>query len=213
MTEKVLAIFVAVLMAFTATGNATTQNATTQTSATTAQTKTTYDGEAIFRGILLGDGPVAKLFPEVWESPPLDRFMRLAEEQGSQKDAAAAKQRIIDALRAQDPTFFSRFATELQSGDRVRTQQAVAEAGTRLQQEINSWMGSTADVRPPPYYYSYLYLYLYVYTAIAVFLVAAGAVVVVVVASKTPNDNSASNLQRDVYIDLIAQRLGPTTAK
>src|SRR5215475_4976320 len=28
-----------------------------------------FDGETVFRGVLLGHGPVAKLLPEVWESP------------------------------------------------------------------------------------------------------------------------------------------------
>jgi SdpC family antimicrobial peptide len=205
--EKHLAVILTVLMVFSATGNA-----WTQTSAAAAR----YDGETIFRGVLLGDGPVAKLFPEFWGRAQLASYQKLAAERGSQEQLATAKQQIIDMLRTQDPTFFNRFGSEMQSGDPIRIQQAITEAGSRLQKQVQSRFSTDASAPVIPVQvavdaYYYYYYYYYAAAAAAVVIVIAAALVVVIDAIDSNNPNS--NLERDVYVGQIAQRLGPAAAK
>jgi len=181
------------------------------------QTSARYDGETIFRGVLLDDGPVAKLFPEFWEKASIARYQKLAAERGSQEQAAIAKQKIIDFLRAQDPTFFSRFGIEMQSGDPIRIQQAITEAASRLQKQIRSQFASpsaTSDVRPIDVDIDTVYYYYYYYyaAAAAVVVITIAAAVVAVLDAEDPN-SSASSLQKDVYVGQIAQRLGPASSK
>lgn len=193
-------------------------SATTAFSATPAQTPPSrYDGETIFRGVLLDDGPVAKLFPEFWSKASLATYEKMAAERGSQERAAAAKQKIITFLRAQDPTFFDRFGVEMQSGDPVRIQQAVTEAGTRMKKEIQTEFSSASgdvipvDIDTDVEYYYYYYYYYYAAAAAAIVIAIAAALVEVLDADSNASD-SHSALQRDVYVAQIAQRLGPAAA-
>jgi SdpC family antimicrobial peptide len=199
--KRVLAVVVALLVIPMTTGISLQASPTSQP----------YDGETVFRGVLLGDGPVAKMFPEIWSSPQLAPYLERAEQQTSAKELAAAKQKIVDLVRTQDPTFFNRFGTEMQSGDHIRIQQAITEAGSRLKKEASAAALASPQVLPEVDIDTEAYLY--VAAAIAVFLIAAAAIVIVIVADD-PNPNlAASNLQRDVYVDLIAQRLVPRPAK
>ena len=162
-----------------------------------------YSGQTVFRGVFLGDGPVAKLFPEIWESTGIAAYMQRAAQEKSPEAIAAGKQQIIDILQKQDPTFFARFGAEMQSGDRIRIQQALAEAGTRLKQELKNQVGAAPAVRPPE---NIVVVYLY----IAVAVVAAVALAIAeVIAIPDTTGTMSSSLQSDVYVDLIAQRLQP----
>lgn len=201
--KDLFTISLALLMILTATANASPQEAASR-----------YDGETVFRGVLLNDGPVAKLFPEFWESAQLATYRKLAAERGSEQQAALARQKVIDMLRAQDPTFFNRFGIEMQSGDPLRIQEAITEAGSRLQKEVSSKL-LTASAGPDApidldvatkieYYY-------YVAAAAVVVIVIAGALVVTLVAADPTNSNS--NLLRDEYVGQIAQRLGPVAIR
>jgi SdpC family antimicrobial peptide len=87
------------------------------------------DGETVFRGGLLDDGPVARLLPEIWENPVIMGYRDHADLTGQTTEAV---QLLIAALRAQAPTFFDRFGTEMQSGDHIRILRAIDEGGDRL---------------------------------------------------------------------------------
>ena len=117
--KKVLAAVLALLMISATAGISSAQTATTS--------QRTYDGETIFRGLVLGDGPVAKLFPEIWQDPQVLAYRQRADQQSTPEQRSAARQKLIDLLRVQDPTFFSRFGTEIQSGDPVRVEGALTE--------------------------------------------------------------------------------------
>jgi SdpC family antimicrobial peptide len=188
--QRGLALLLALLLVYTTSGIPLAQSQTT---------RLPYSGETVFRGILLGDDPVAKLFPEIWESPNIAAHVQRAQEEKSTEEIAAEKQKIVDLLRAQDPTFFDRFGIEMQSGDRIRIQQALTEAGTRLKQELGK-MQSSRDLRPV--------------FVIVVVAVAVAAVVALVVVADGFNDGKTTNpgLQRDVWVDLIAQRLHPASS-
>ncbi len=211
--EPALAVFVTVLMTFTVIASSTTQSSATTTQKTTSATP--YDGETVFRGVLLNDGAVAKLFPEFWESPQVATSLELAAKRGSQADAAIAKQKIVDILRTQDPTFFSRFGVEMQSGDPVRVQQALTEAGSRIRKDVQSKLAPSVAPPLPPYTYieTYYYYYYYYYAAAAAAVVVLAVAALSVAVGDQEASGPSSNLQKDVYVNLIAQRLGTASSK
>ena len=176
-----------------------------------AQTPTTsprpYDGETIFRGLILGDGPVAKLFPEIWQDPQVLAYQQRAEQQNSVEQIAAGKQKLIDLLRAQDPTFFSRFGTEIQSGDPVRVEGVLTEMTSRFANELSK--SANPNIK------TYLYTDVAVALEIAVAVLVAVAAVVIALAFFSPRESptAGSHLQRDQLVNLIAQRLGPAGAQ
>jgi SdpC family antimicrobial peptide len=154
-----------------------------------------YDGKTIFLGVFLDDGPVAKLFPEIWENPTVVGYRDEALKAGSEEQATAARQALIAALQAQDPTFFDRFGKEMQSGDRIRVKAAMTEAGNRLMKEAEKSINPNPESK-----------YLWVFVAVAVAVVA---VVVLALLLSPENGQPTSGLQRDVMVDLVAKRLGP----
>jgi SdpC family antimicrobial peptide len=196
--RRVIAVVVALLIIPMTTGVSTSH---------AAATTQPYDGETIFRGILLNDGPVAKLFPEIWGSSRLAPYLKQAEDRASATEIAAAKQKIVDLLKAQDPTFFDRFGTEMRSGDHIRIQLALKESSTRLQKEVES----SAAADNPNIVPTVLYVYIYVALVLALAIVLVVAIAAAL--DEEAATGSASNLRRDVYVDLIAQRLGPQAAK
>jgi SdpC family antimicrobial peptide len=184
---------------------------TAQSSTTTPQTQPLYDGETIFRGVLLDDGPIAKLFPEIWENPVVVGYRDKAMQSGSEEQATAARRALISALRAQDPTFLDRFGKEMQSGDHIRIQQALNEAGERMTKSIRV----VAPDLPPytdVYQQAAAALYLWVWAVVAA--IAAIGVIVFVPPSCDPGAscNNSKGLQRDVMVDLVANRLGPAAS-
>jgi SdpC family antimicrobial peptide len=169
--------------------------------ATAQQPNLRYDGETIFRGVFLDDGPVTKLFPEIWENPTVVGYRDQAVQAGSEEQAAAGQQALIAALRAQDPTFFDRFGKEMQSGDRIRIKAAMTEARNRLIKEAGN-SASPSHSLQSAYYYKW----------VAVWLAVAVAVAVALVLVIEDQGQSMSGLQRDVMVDLVAKRLGPQAA-
>jgi len=75
-----------------------------------------YDGETLYRGLAFGEGRVGALFPE------LDG---IREVMAGHEDYADA---LVQEIATLDPTFFNRFALEVQSGDRVQIRSALREA-------------------------------------------------------------------------------------
>jgi SdpC family antimicrobial peptide len=169
--------------------------ATAKPQTTEPQPNLQYDGETIFRGVFLDDGPVAKLFPEIWENPTIVGYRDQALKAGSEDQAAATRQALIAALQAEDPTFFDRFGKEMQSGDRIRIKAAMTEAGSRLTKQADILVKRNSVVG----------LYLYVFVAVAV---AVAAIVVLALVLSPQNGQPTSGLQQDVMVDLVAKRLG-----
>lgn len=72
---------------------------------------------AIFRDLFFGVGPVASLFPEIWDepaiAPPIAKIRSMPE-------TPALIDRIIGRVDAHDPERLARFASDVQSGGHVR---------------------------------------------------------------------------------------------
>lgn len=124
-----------------------------------------YDGETLMRGIFFSRGPVADLLPEVWQSAQLARYtdqMRTPEAIELQEklllrvrndDAAGVAIKVKPAYFGEEPleaaapgTFFTRFADDLQSGDRLRMQGALREAAVRVDAAMRVELGKDPRV-------------------------------------------------------------------
>jgi SdpC family antimicrobial peptide len=84
-----------------------------------------FSGEDVFRGVVLGDGPVAARLPELWSGYALDDSRWTPAHRAAMD---RARQRLIDDVRAVDPTFLARFGAALQSHDPLRVQGAMEES-------------------------------------------------------------------------------------
>ncbi len=148
-----------------------------------------YDGETIFRGVLFGVGPVAKLFPEYYLSP-----QESADGDNSKNDnpAAGPEQRIIDAFRAQDSAFFGKFGKDMQSRDPVKISQAIEGAYQQLRalsaKNDNNSHGSGGWYVHDPH--------------------RGGAQHSIPILAKW---SRMSDIEKDTLVAQVAQRLGPAT--
>jgi SdpC family antimicrobial peptide len=204
--DRGLAVLLASLMLYTGLA----VPATAQSPTTTQPAR--YDGETVFQGVFLDDGPVAKLFPEIWENPTVVGYRDQVMQANTVEQVAAGQQALITDLRTQDPTFFDRFGKEMQSGDRIRIQRAMSEANQRL----TKLFAEAAERSPNPS------KRLWVDTAVAIdYVVAVWAAIlaVIVVGGFLPHPcdpstgcTNSSTLQQDVLVDLVAKRLGPNAA-
>ncbi|QYC40436.1 hypothetical protein Nocox_14100 [Nonomuraea coxensis DSM 45129] len=76
-----------------------------------------YDGKTVYRGLILGIGPVAEKFPEIGRPAG-----------GVSPVQAQFADQLIAAVEKQDPGFFTTFGQDMASGDRVRIDRAFTSA-------------------------------------------------------------------------------------
>ena len=88
-----------------------------------------YDGETIFRGIVFGQGPVAKLFPEIWPEDLLEKV---------QKDdrVKTVADDIMKKMKNKDPNYFLEFEKAVYSGDHLKVDTSLKEGGKLLTEVI-----------------------------------------------------------------------------
>lgn len=97
-----------------------------------------FSGEEVLRGLVFGEGPVADLFPELWNKQALaDALAQLSPEDRAAYHADMEKMRVqlddmLTELRTEDAGFLDRFGTALQSGNHVQIERALEEAKTAL---------------------------------------------------------------------------------
>ena len=154
-----------------------------------------HDGEAVFRGLFYGEGPVAARLPELTRGAP----RRLETPQ-----AARVREGVLARLRAQDPAFLDRFAAAVQSGSHLRVARALDEARTRVDAALREEQASLGvavkaasdeDIVVPsePVYFIWVYDYLNIYP---------------VIGTGIANVSASTGLERDAVVDLVARRLG-----
>lgn len=93
-----------------------------------------YSDEDLFRGLLLGSGPVASLIPEIRDNLRPESLV------ADQRQLALIREvhaRIVSAVRQKDPTFFHAFAAEVRSGDRIRIDRAYQKASALTLESVN----------------------------------------------------------------------------
>jgi SdpC family antimicrobial peptide len=100
------------------------------------------NGEEIFRGVVFGQGPVAKMV-----SSERVRSLNAAVAKMSAKQIlmiTAAQDTIVARMRQSDPAFFTRYARDMQSGNPVLIRKALDETRALLDKVFE-------DVRQAPH--------------------------------------------------------------
>ncbi|MFF5114697.1 hypothetical protein [Streptosporangium sp. NPDC000509] len=93
-----------------------------------------YDGESVYRGLILGIGPVAERFPEI---------MRPAGGVTAKQEAFASA--MVAAISKKDPAFLASFGRETTSGDRVRIDRALTTARNLTKDVLTERFGVKAE--------------------------------------------------------------------
>ena len=129
-----------------------------------SETARSYSGEELLLGVFFMDGPVAELFPELIDEIRERNRDRLSDEERnegerilsqvpdpselSDEDRAkldAIEARILARISAEDPTFFDRFAEDMQSGDHFLVDAALGEAAEHVKVAVAAELGVSPD--------------------------------------------------------------------
>lgn len=92
-----------------------------------------FSGQELYRGVLLGYGPVATRIPEVRNQLALALFVP---NDTLRRAVIRAYEGIMREIARSDPRFFPTFQQELHSGDPVRIEQAMQRAASVTQQTV-----------------------------------------------------------------------------
>jgi SdpC family antimicrobial peptide len=84
-----------------------------------------YDGETLFRGVILGQGEVAELIPEIRDHYGLEQ--RVSSKEDRQANIETFDD-IVAQVGATHPGYFDRFGAAMQSGDHVQIRRTLVEA-------------------------------------------------------------------------------------
>lgn len=84
-----------------------------------------YTGEELFKGIVLGEGEVAKLFPEIWSKEMLELT--------STPEAQESINTILIEIKDKEPTFFEEFREAVYSGNHLHIQEVLSNTVTILE--------------------------------------------------------------------------------
>ncbi|WP_419744151.1 sporulation delaying protein family toxin (plasmid) [Macrococcoides bohemicum] len=98
-----------------------------------------YTGEELFKGILMGQGKVAKKFPEIWNTEIL--------KDANTKKSKELANKIILEIKKQDSTFFDRYEKAIYSNNPVEIDKVFNE-GSELFRIANENLGINLEVDP-----------------------------------------------------------------
>ncbi|EJP85789.1 MULTISPECIES: sporulation delaying protein family toxin [Bacillus] len=168
-----------------------------------------YDGETLYRGLVFGQGEVAKTLPEVWTDERI--------KEASKKENKEVSDAVIKAMKENDPKYFDELQKAVYSGDPIKIKSSLEKGGKLLtssvkivedKKELGTGEGRCAAVTWAAY------------AAVAVttvggvthaVLVTAGGGVVAYLYVVTEKEfwgssraDSQSNLKQEVLIDQIA---------
>jgi len=170
------------------------------TTARPAASLVRYDGEALFRGLFFRQGAVAQRLPGLSIAPIAPTGQ-----------STAALNTIVTTMRQLDPQFFSRFATGIQSGNRISIMAAITNAQTLFAHAVATAYHAQPATNSSQQGYC-LFGPIAVAIAAVLVLVLAGAGAVVVVAAAVylyvyfwaPARDSASLLAEEKWVNQIA---------
>jgi hypothetical protein len=111
-------------------------------------------------------------------------------------DTALVQELVMARIAESDPTFFSRFAGDMQSGSHVRVGLAIDEASARFRDGMNRVFASDSHAKIPV-----------VGPVVVAVALAVVAVAVLVVFVEDQPSSSHSRLQHDVAVDTLTVRL------
>lgn len=168
-----------------------------------------YDGETLYRGLVFGQGEVAKTLPEVWTDERI--------KEASKKETKEVSDAVIKAMKENDPKYFDELQKAVYSGDPIKIKSSLEKGGKLLtssvqvvedKKELGAGEGRCAAVG----WVAYLGAAVTTVAGVthAVVVTAGGGVVayLYVVTEKefwgSSRADSQSNLKQEVLIDKIA---------
>lgn len=85
-----------------------------------------YTGEQLFRGLMMGQGPVATLVPSVTsQAPDLETMVQDAEQL---KAVLMVEDHVVEQIKKDFPNFFFTFKKSIQSGDHIKVKEALKQS-------------------------------------------------------------------------------------
>jgi SdpC family antimicrobial peptide len=165
-----------------------------------AATQASYSGEALFRGLFFRQGTVGQRYASLSIAP-----------KAPTGESTAVLDNIIATMRQLDPQFFNRFATGIQSGNRLRVMSAITGAQNLFAKAVVTAYHAQAVTNSPQQGYC-LFGPIAVAVAAVLVLLLAGAGAVVVVAAAVylyvyfwaAARDSASRLAEEKWVNQIA---------
>lgn len=182
-----------------------------------------YEGEAVFRGLFFGSGPVAEAFPELWRNPRRAALHSLRSHPEHAAALASVETTIVGRINKDSPDFWSRFGADMQSGNHLRIDASLKDAVRLIADAVEAEYGADAlagqaQVADPGQSCVAIVIVLTVVSVLVVLAVATTAVAIHAVAAEvdviaqemaSPN----ARLQNEMWVHRIAMRLGPSPAK
>jgi SdpC family antimicrobial peptide len=167
------------------------------------------DGRAVFQGVFFGVGETGRRLDKLWEGKSIidrvtDPFMR--------QRAQASMDSVTRIVESRDPTFLSRFASAMQSGQPVIVETSLAEGLSRLRAAAGLADDTTividraqADVYQVVDIYQYVEIYqiLTFYEYATVYRYVAAIEAAGSPPARTMLFNNKSHLARDVLVQEI----------
>ncbi|PUA40612.1 hypothetical protein C8Z91_03900 [Paenibacillus elgii] len=118
--KKMLALFMVVILIMTSSS----------VFAAGTSPKQKYSGEQIFRGLVFGQGEVARLFPSIW---PEEMLVKLNNQQ-----AFAATEQLMQQIKQLDPTYFDQLEKAAYSGSHLQVRNALATGGELVEKTVKN---------------------------------------------------------------------------
>ena len=119
----------------------------------TGSKPTTFTGEDLYRGLVLWQGPVADLVPEIRQLKELVPELEIPKDAETQEALNSIEDRLVNQLAVHDPSFFPNFQREMTSGNPLRVQMALHRAGTEtievMSSEIPELKGALEELLNP----------------------------------------------------------------
>lgn len=165
---------------------------TTNAPTANAPSRSTPDGEAIYRGLFFGEGPVAALFPELASRIVVTPQM------------TAARNRLVARIAAHDPRFFGHFAKLVTSGNPLRVRQGLLAAQEETQAAMVAEFGT--DVTSSSIATECIAIE---FVVIGVFIAAVAVLVLLVNAAEYINIVLEGNVAYTVNVYITATPIGP----
>ncbi|SCW86910.1 antimicrobial peptide, SdpC family [Paenibacillus tianmuensis] len=118
--KRMLALFLAVILIMTSSS----------VFAAGTGSKQKYSGEQIFRGLVFGQGEVARLFPSIW---PEEMLVKLSNPQ-----AFAVTEQLVQQIKELDPTYFDLLEKAAYSGNHLQVRNALAQGGELVEKTVKN---------------------------------------------------------------------------
>jgi len=166
-----------------------------------------YSGEQLFKGLLFGQGPVSKLFPEIWTPEVLEKV--------NTKENIKSTGFIVKEMNKIDPSFFDSFKEKITSGNQLKIDEAMSEGAELFQKVLEKYnaekkenLTDTAAGLCMVGYQVYTYaLYVQIGGAVETFVAVAGVYVYAGTKFWGPSVEADSTLEKEMFVNTVAERL------